>query len=97
MHHQSDVHIPGSSVNGPGNFVVSVQVIAFGPLFSLRSNSGQCPDMGLFDGTIGTSPGGSEVPATAKVAGKLETSFGETYFVSFVLLPNGVLFKLRRF
>ena len=94
MHNQSDMHVPGSSVNGPGNFVVLLHGFALGSLFSLGSNPGQSPNVSFLNGTIGAGPRGSEVPGTTHLTGVFETPFGETYFVSFILLANGVFLEL---
>ena len=75
------------------NFVIPLHR-AIGSLFPLRGNSSQCPNVSLFDGTIGTGSRRSEVPATTHFAGVLEAFLGETYFVSFILLANGVFLEL---
>lgn len=87
------MHIATPFIYALRNFVVPLHGTV-GLLFSLGSNSGQCPNVGFLNRTIGTGSRRSEVPATTHFAGKLETSFGETYFVSFVLLPNGVFLEL---
>ena len=90
------MHFASTLIYALRNLVVPLHGTV-GPLFSLRSNPGQCPNVSLFDGTIGTGSRRSEVPATTYFAGVLETFFGEAYFVSLILLPNGVLFELRGF
>ena len=96
MHHKSDVNVPSSFIHALRNFVISLHG-AIGSLFPFGGNSGQCPNVGFLNRTIGTGSRRSEVPATTHFAGVLEAFLGETYFVSFILLANGVLLKFRGF